>query len=145
MRCTRCGTESPDGSPFCTKCGGQLAAAPAGRPSPYAASTNPFEAPPSSPGNPYVNSPGMAPGVKPQNYLVQSILTTLCCCLPFGIVAIIFAVQVDSKWNQGDFAGAQKSSDNAKMWSWVAFGCGIVAAVIQVILQMSVMKDMPRR
>src|SRR5438128_1439779 len=31
------------------------------------------------------------------NYLVQSILCTLFCCLPFGIVAIVYAAQVNSK------------------------------------------------
>src|SRR5882672_10526815 len=33
----------------------------------------------------------LPPGVKVPNYLVQSILVTLCCCLPFGIAAIVFA------------------------------------------------------
>jgi Interferon-induced transmembrane protein. len=32
---------------------------------------------------------------KIQNYLVQSILVTLCCCMPAGIVAIIYAAQVN--------------------------------------------------
>ncbi|MDQ3389279.1 MAG: CD225/dispanin family protein, partial [Gemmatimonadota bacterium] len=28
------------------------------------------------------------------NYLIPSILATLCCCLPAGIVSIIYAAQV---------------------------------------------------
>jgi len=31
------------------------------------------------------------------NYLVQAILCTICCCLPFGIVAIVYAAQVNGK------------------------------------------------
>ena len=67
------------------------------------------------------------------SYLVQSILVTLCCCLPLGIVAIIFAAQVSTKLAAGDVAAAQQASNNARMWCWIAFGCGIVAAIIGVI------------
>jgi hypothetical protein len=48
---------------------------------------------------------------------VWAILTTLFCCLPFGIVSIVFAAQVDSKYNGGDFAGSLKASENAKKWA----------------------------
>lgn len=60
------------------------------------------------------------------NYLVQAILTTLCCCLPAGVVAIIYAAQVNTKRDQGDIAGAWEASKKAKTWTWVAFGLGIV-------------------
>ncbi|MDY3554434.1 CD225/dispanin family protein [Gemmata sp. JC717] len=74
-------------------------------------------------------------GTPPPNYLVQSILVTLCCCLPFGIVAIVYAAQVNSKWQSGDSAGARRASDAAKMWSWIGFGIGIVANLIGVAIQ----------
>lgn len=72
------------------------------------------------------------PGGKPTipNYLVQSILVTLCCCLPGGIVAIVYAAQVNTKLGVGDFAGAQEASDKAKMWCWVSFGVGLVVNLI---------------
>ena len=38
------------------------------------------------------------------NYLWQSIVVTLCCCLPFGVVAIGFAAQVKSKLSVPLFA-----------------------------------------
>jgi hypothetical protein len=50
----------------------------------------------------------------------------LFCCLPFGIVSIVYAAQVDSKYNAGDYAGALASSKNAKTWAWVSFGVGLV-------------------
>lgn len=70
-----------------------------------------------------------------KNYLVQSILVTLCCCVPAGIVAIIYAAQVNTKLAAGDVAGAQESSRQARLWSWVGFavsalGWGIYAIVI---------------
>lgn len=72
----------------------------------------------------------------PPNYLVFAILTTILCCFPFGIVSIIFAAQVNSKWAVGDFTGAQNSSRNAKTWAWVAFAVGITIAIIYIILIM---------
>lgn len=59
---------------------------------------------------------------KPANYLVWSIVVTLLCCIPFGIVGIIFATQVDSKYSAGDYAGAQVASDRAKLWCWLGVG-----------------------
>jgi hypothetical protein len=59
------------------------------------------------------------------NYLVQAILVTVFCCLWFGIPAIIFAAQVNGKAAAGDIAGATDSSRKAKMWCWIALGCGL--------------------
>ena len=66
----------------------------------------------------------------PQNYLVFAILATIFCCWPLGIPAIIFAAQVNSKFTQGDFAGAEESSKKAKMFSFIAMGAGILAIII---------------
>jgi hypothetical protein len=69
------------------------------------------------------------------NYLVQSILVTLCCCLPFGIPAIVFAAQVNGKAAAGDLAGAMDSARKAKMFCWIAFGIGLAFNLIAVGLQ----------
>ena len=69
----------------------------------------------------------------PANYLAFAIITTILCCLPFGIISIIFAAQVNSKWAAGDFAGAQNSSRNAKTWAWVSFAIGISVLIIYLI------------
>lgn len=69
------------------------------------------------------------------NYLVQAILTTVCCCVPFGIVAIVYAAQVNGKIAQGDITGAQAASKNAKTWAWVAFGCGLVSTTLAILLE----------
>jgi len=58
------------------------------------------------------------------NYLVQSILVTLLCCVPFGIVAIVYSAQVNGKVQSGDIQGAMNASRKAKMWGWIAFGVG---------------------
>jgi hypothetical protein len=76
-------------------------------------------------------APAMAqPRPQISNYLVPAILTTIFCCLPFGIAAIVFAAQVNTKIAAGDIAGAQESARKAKMWCWLSFGCGLVVMII---------------
>ena len=68
------------------------------------------------------------------NYLIPSILTTLCCCLPFGIVAIVYAAQVNSKLAGGDAEGAKAASRKAHIWCWVSFGCGLLVVALQILI-----------
>ena len=56
------------------------------------------------------------------------------CCWPVGIPAIIFAAQVNSKWAQGDQAGAVEASAKAKKFAIIAFVLGIISSVIYGIV-----------
>lgn len=85
------------------------------------ATDNPYQDP-----NGPMPSPGGPTGEKPKNYLIESILITLCCCPVLGIVSIVFAAQVDSKWNQGDQAGAVESAGKAKQFAIYGLVAGIV-------------------
>jgi hypothetical protein len=67
------------------------------------------------------------------NYLAQSIIVTLLCCMPAGIPAIVFAAQSMSKAGTGDIAGALDSAGKAKTWCWVAFGLGAAVWVAYAI------------
>jgi hypothetical protein len=75
-----------------------------------------------------------APSQQIPNYLVQSILVTLCCCLPFGIVAIVYSAQVNPKLAVGDTPGALDASRKAKMWAWISFGCGVAFGALYAVL-----------
>lgn len=98
-----------------------------------------------NPNPPYYNqmqSPYGQPGVnrppKPDNYLVMSIIATVigfCSCLPLilGIVAVIFSTQVDSKYNMGDYAGAQNASKTAQILSIISLVLAILGGVITFI------------
>jgi len=66
------------------------------------------------------------------NYLWQSICVTVLCCMPFGVPAIIYAAKVDGLQARGDTAGALAASKTAKMWCWVAFGCGLAFILLYV-------------
>ena len=74
------------------------------------------------------------PQAPPPNYLVFAILATLFCGKIFGIVAIVFAAQVNSKWDAGDYEGALNASKNAKLWSWISFAVGFALIAIVSLL-----------
>lgn len=56
----------------------------------------------------------------PNNHLVPAILTTVFCCLPFGIVSIVKAAQVNNLWQSGQYDAARKASEDAKKWWMVS-------------------------
>ena len=77
---------------------------------------------------------GNQPRPDVHTYLVPAIISTIFCCMPFGIVAIIFAAQVSTKLNAGDVAGAQKASKNARTWFWAAFFVGLISSTFWLTL-----------
>jgi Interferon-induced transmembrane protein len=77
-------------------------------------------------------------GNPPKNWLVESILITLFCCLPLGIVGIINAANVNSRWAAGDYAGAERAAAEAKKWTKIGFITGIVLIIGYVILWITI-------
>lgn len=56
------------------------------------------------------------------------------CCLPFGIVSIINASKVSGLWSSGQYAQAQKASEDAKKWAiWGAIAGAIVIVIYLII------------
>ena len=74
------------------------------------------------------------PAPKVENYLVLAIFTTLCCCLPPGIVSIVYAAQVNPKAQIGDLAGAQQSAQNARFWAFVGVGLGLLVYALYIVV-----------
>ena len=146
MFCTKCGTRNDDTNTVCTSCGNPLRPASYGTPMEPASPPPQAVVPPTPPAG-YPQAPiaqayaqPMATGVTVPNYLVQAILVTVLCCLPFGIVSIIYAAQVNSKLAIGDIAGATQSSRSAKMWAWIGFGIGglwVVGATLLFVFSMA--------
>jgi eukaryotic-like serine/threonine-protein kinase len=151
-------TPTPGASPY------PNAASYPGASSPYPGAS-PYPGPASAPGptsspigggstyppNPYGGTPpsapvgpsGYAPGSMPSssaylpNYLPQAILVTVFCCIPLGVVSIIYAAQVNTKLANGDYAGAKTASDNAKLWCWIAFGVGFALNALFFLASLS--------
>ena len=88
--------------------------------------------PPPPPPPAFSPTPGFG-GSPPNNNLVWAILTTLFCCLPFGIVSIVKAAEVNGKWAAGDYAGAQASAAAAKKWAIVSAIVAVGVAVLYFI------------
>ena len=66
------------------------------------------------------------------NYLIPAIIS-LFCCLPLGIVGVIFAAQVNGKVAAGDTAGALDAAKKAKMFSFIAIGLGLLGIICYVL------------
>ena len=66
----------------------------------------------------------------PRTWLVESILVTIFCCLPFGIVGIVNAAKVETRYSCGDYDGALRSSREAGKWTQIGFWIGVGAVAI---------------
>lgn len=71
--------------------------------------------------------------VCPKTWMAESILVTIFCCIPFGIVGIVNAANVSSLFASGNYEGAAKASANAKKWTKIGFIVGIVVMVIYIL------------
>ena len=75
----------------------------------------------------------METNICPKTWLVESILVTIFCCLPFGIVGIVNASKVSALYAQGKYAEAEIRSANAKKWVKIAFIIGIIWLLVSII------------
>lgn len=62
----------------------------------------------------------------PPTNLVWAIITTVLCCVPCGVVAILYASKVSSALQSGDLAAARSASEKGAWW---CIG-GIVAGIV---------------
>jgi hypothetical protein len=87
------------------------------------------------PGYPAGGPPQQPYGGKPiPTYLWQSIVVTVLCCLPAGVVAIVNASRVQSRQQMGDIQGALDASRRARTWCIVSLVVGLVLIVLDIIL-----------
>jgi len=97
-------------------------------PPPYTYTANP----PASTTEPVTAEPFN--GAPPKSWLTESILVTLFCCLPFGIVGIVHAAKVESRFYARDYDGAFKASEEAKKWTTLGFWLGLVVGIIYLVV-----------
>lgn len=78
--------------------------------------------------------------VIPNNNMTMAIIGTVlgifspCCIgLILGIIGIVMASQVSSKFNAGDYMGAESSAKNAKTMAYIAIGLGILGIIINIV------------
>ena len=128
--CPKCGRQATSAERFCSSCGQELPQDAAGFYDPDAPQTS-YEkvAPPPPP------PPGATGGdAPPDNHLAKAIISTILCCLPLGIVAIVYASSVNGKFMAGDLAGAREASRNASNWGNWSIGVGLVVGILYFML-----------
>ncbi|MBO5699766.1 MAG: CD225/dispanin family protein [Bacteroidaceae bacterium] len=67
---------------------------------------------------------------KPDNGMLWAILSTICCCIPLGIVAIYKASKVNTLYYLGQYEEAVLQADSARRWALAALITGILLSVI---------------
>lgn len=86
--------------------------------------------------NPGYNNGNMS-GEKPISgtpYMIFSILCTLLCCLPLGIVGIVYAAKINSLQKVGDYAGAKEAAKKAKLFTIIGAVGGLIISIIYLAL-----------
>lgn len=71
---------------------------------------------------------------RPDNYLVWAILTTILCCLPFGVVSIVYSCKVNNLWDAGQEQDAYDAARKAKNWAIASAVSGVVFSILYIVL-----------
>lgn len=71
---------------------------------------------------------------RPDSNMLWAILSTLFCCLPLGIVSIIYAAKVDGLYGSGDYKGAKDAADNAMKYAQYGAACFFVLFIIYFVI-----------
>lgn len=74
--------------------------------------------------------------MRPDNNMLWAILSTILCCVPTGVYAIIQASKVNDLYNNGSYAEAQEMANSAKTWSLVGAALGLVVCVVYFFLML---------
>ena len=161
MYCDKCGSEVPSGYRYCIKCGASMNNASSNEKTVSSSSQNsgvanckycgaaivgnetscPYcggvfdmkESVKSSQQSTNNASPVQPILPPPSNHMVWSILSTVFCCLPFGVAAIIYSSKVDSAYNRGDYYGALEASKKAERFAWWSAISSVIVWVIYVV------------
>jgi len=72
-----------------------------------------------------------------ENHLAKAIISTLLCCLPLGIVAIVYSAQVDGHLRRGDYDEAKRCADSADTWANWSIGLGVAWAMFVICSMLS--------
>ncbi|MBQ3635357.1 MAG: CD225/dispanin family protein [Bacteroidales bacterium] len=114
IRCRECGREVSDAAAKCPHCGAPI------------------------------KDGGQVKGreLMPESNLIWGVVTTVCCCLPFGIASIIQASKVSNYWDGGQYEMAYEAAAKAKKYAIIGAviaGVGIAAYLIFLFVFIYVM------
>ncbi|MBN3303599.1 PRRT1 protein, partial [Amia calva] len=69
----------------------------------------------------------------PKDYLVESLLVTIFCCLISGLIAVMYSYETRSALGRGDLMDAQRSSQKARSMVLFSLLFGVFVSVSWVI------------
>lgn len=72
----------------------------------------------------------------PATYLVWSIIMTLLCCNPLGIVAAVLGWTVTSKYNNYDYEGARRRSELTAWWFIITIVTSLIFTPMYMLVSM---------
>ncbi|XP_075868853.1 proline rich transmembrane protein 1B-like [Nelusetta ayraudi] len=87
--------------------------------------------------NVYVSQGPLNPPVN--DYIGYSIFTLMCCCLPLGIIALIYSTSARQANLSGNRPQAEQASRTARMLNNLAFGTGILALVFALLYSVAIL------
>ncbi len=125
--CPSCGADEPTGTGYCSYCGRKLPK-PIPAPSIEKADRSPYQQPSRAPAY-----PAGQPPIK--NWLTESVLVTILCCMPLGIGGIINASNVDKLASYGDMDGARRAAARAKSFVVAAVVSGVLMTILYLVMQ----------
>lgn len=67
------------------------------------------------------------------SHLLFAMITTLFCCLPLGMVSLLYASQVQPRVARGDYLGAQMASQRARAWAVLSFFVGLLTMLLPAL------------
>lgn len=68
------------------------------------------------------------------DHLVPAIVVLLTCFLPFGIIALMYSLQVRERLKAGDADGASEASKKASFWCWLSFATAFILVFVIGVL-----------
>lgn len=72
--------------------------------------------------------------VPPKNWLIEAVLVTLFCCLPFGIVSLVYATKVETLWNSGQREEAIRAGQEAGKWVKIGAISGFTILFLYILV-----------
>lgn len=76
------------------------------------------------------------PGKCPPTYLVWSIILTLLCCNPIGIVAAVMGWTVTTKYREYDYEGAARRSETTAWWFIITIVTSLIFTPMYMLVSM---------
>ena len=120
VSCQNCGTANPLNAIYCRRCGVKLAQMVKDK------SPQPIQ-------QPAVSRP-VTPAARQDisTNMVTSVICTLFCCLPVGLVAIFYSTRAQRRLEEGDYEAAKAAAETASNWNKAAFAAGIIFILIKL-------------